>query len=219
MTDRRIARDLARESLNRGDPVGWFDELYRLGEKDATVVPWAGEGPNPHLVEWGRSRPAPDGARRALVVGCGYGYDAEWLARLGYDVTAFDVSPTAIDAAQRDRASSQVEYQVADALEPPKEWFRAFDLVYEGYTLQVLPPLARSQALAGIAACVRGTLLIVARGREDEDPTGELPWPLTRRELERVTHLRPDLRERSFEEFVDGEVPPVRRFRVEFGSR
>jgi SAM-dependent methyltransferase len=219
MTDRRIARQLARESLDRGDPVGWFEKLYQRGETDPSVVPWVGDRANPHLVSWGRARVPPGPGRRALVVGCGYGYDAEWLSELGFAVTAFDISPTAISAARRRGARSKVEYVVANALETPSDWHRAFDLVFEGYTLQVLPVAARVQALENIAATVRETLLIIARGREETEPTGELPWPLTRRELARVTGVRPDLVERSFEDFEDDELPPVRRFRAEFGAR
>jgi SAM-dependent methyltransferase len=219
MTDRRVARELARQSLDRGDPVGWFDELYRKGETDPAVVPWAGDQPNPLLIEWGQRRHAPVAGSRALVVGCGYGYDAEWLARTGYDVTAFDVSPTVIDAARNRHKGTRVHYRTADALDPPAEWTRAFDLVVEAYTLQVLPPAPRASALAHIADLVRDTLVIVARGREERDPAGELPWPLTRAEIERVREHRPDLALRSFEDFFDSETPPVRRFRVEFGVR
>ena len=66
------------------------------------MVPWADGLPDPNLVEWaGRAGSAgSDGAgRRALVVGCGLGYDAEFLAGRGFAVTAFDLSPTAIAAA------------------------------------------------------------------------------------------------------------------------
>jgi protein-L-isoaspartate O-methyltransferase len=44
--------------------------------------------------------------KRALVVGCGLGYDAEFLARLGYAVTGFDVAPTAIERAVRENPGS-----------------------------------------------------------------------------------------------------------------
>ena len=35
---------------------------------------------------------------QALDVGCGEGADALWLARHGWQVTAVDISPTALDA-------------------------------------------------------------------------------------------------------------------------
>ncbi|MCC5670705.1 class I SAM-dependent methyltransferase [Nostoc sp. CHAB 5784] len=34
--------------------------------------------------------------QKALVIGCGLGDDAEAIASLGFEVTAFDISPTAI---------------------------------------------------------------------------------------------------------------------------
>ena len=50
------------------------------------------------------------------------------------------------------------------------------------------------------------------RAREPEEPEGQLPWPLTRRELAPLAGQ--GLRELSFEDFLDREKPPVRRFRV-----
>jgi len=57
-----------------------------------------------------------------------------------------------------------------------------------------------------------GHLLVIARAREESDPPGEMPWPLTRRELARFTEF--GLRELSFEDYVDEETPPVRRFQA-----
>ncbi|MDZ7952448.1 hypothetical protein [Nostoc sp. DedQUE09] len=34
--------------------------------------------------------------QKALVIGCGLGDDAEALAHLGFEVTTFDISPTAM---------------------------------------------------------------------------------------------------------------------------
>src|SRR5689334_17349126 len=39
--DRTRARQLARESLARGDDVGWFERLYDEAAGEAEVVPWA----------------------------------------------------------------------------------------------------------------------------------------------------------------------------------
>src|SRR5580698_10377381 len=79
MADRSTARELAERSLSNGDPTGWFEELYHLAERQPGVVPWADKRPNPHLVEWLEQRRISGRDRLALVVGCGYGDDAEWL--------------------------------------------------------------------------------------------------------------------------------------------
>ena len=42
-----------------------------------------------------------------------------------------------------------------------------------------------------------------------------MPWPLTRAELEDV----PTLHTLLFEDYLDGESPPVRRFRVLYEKR
>jgi 2-polyprenyl-3-methyl-5-hydroxy-6-metoxy-1,4-benzoquinol methylase len=73
------------------------------------------------------------------VVGCALGADAEHVAGLGYATTAFDVAPTAVRLARERYPASPVHYVVADLLDPPEEWTRAFDLVVEIITAQSLP--------------------------------------------------------------------------------
>lgn len=214
--DRTRARTLARESVERGDPVGWFDRLYREAEEGTTVVPWADLIPNPHLVEWLDRTTGHAG--EALDVGCGLGDNAEELARRGFDVTAFDVSPAAVERAAQRFPHSQVHYEPADLLAPPSGWSQRFALVAETYTLQVLPPQARAAAVANLRRFVApgGRLLVIARGREEHEPEGSMPWPLTRREVETIADSNLVLR--SFEDFLDSEDPPVRRFRAVFES-
>ena len=214
---RSRARTLARASVAAGDPVGWFERLYAEAARGEAVVPWADLVPNPHVVEWlERERPAPG---RALDVGTGLGDSAEDLARRGFDVVAFDVSATAIDAARTRFPTSRVAYRVADLLRLPAELAGTFDLVVECYTLQVLPPAARAGAIAALRATLApgGALLMVARGREPSEPEGEMPWPLTRPEIEAVASA--GLALVSFEDFGDDETPPVRRFRALFRRR
>jgi SAM-dependent methyltransferase len=211
VTDRTRARALARESIDRGDAVGWFERLYAEARCGQAVVPWADRVPNPLVVEWlDRERPR---LGRALDVGTGLGDTAEELSRRGFDVVAFDVSETAVAEARRRFPSTQVDYRVADLAGEPHG---TFDLVIECYTLQVLPPDARGSAVRGLRGAVApgGTLLVVARGRKPSDPIGEMPWPLTRQEVEAIAG--DGLRQTSFEDFMDQEEPPVRRFRAVF---
>ena len=214
MPDRTRARRLARESLERGDATGWFETLYAEAGRGEAVVPWADLAPNPHVVEW-LDREAPP-AGRALDVGTGLGDTAADLARRGFAVVAFDVSATAVAAARRRFPTSQIDWQVADLLRLPGAWTGAFDLVVECYTLQVLPPEVRPTAAAALARALApgGCLLVVARGREPHEPRGEMPWPLTRGEVEAIGGR--ELRLESFEDFTDREEPPVRRFRAAF---
>jgi SAM-dependent methyltransferase len=218
MTDaaRANARRLAAEHLQRGDPTGWFEPLYAGANGDPAAIQWADARPNPHLVAWlDRARIAGDG-RSALVVGCGLGDDAEELARRGFAVVAFDVAPTAVAWCRRRFPDSPVRYAVADVLDPPPAWAGAFDLVVEAYTLQVLPPDTRRAALARVAGFVApgGALLVVARGRDEGDDPGAMPWPLTRAELAAVAAH--GLAAAAFEDVADPEEPAVRRFRAEY---
>ena len=172
------------------------------------MVPWADLGVNPNLLKF-------DGAgKTALTVGCGFGDDAEQLAAWGFKTTAFDVSPSAIRACQRRFPDSSVSYVAADVLNPPENWAASFDFVLEVYTLQVLPRELRPRAIRSLAGFLKkdGKILLIARGREETDPEGSMPWPLTRRELDEFAAA--GLREESFDDYFDKESPPVRRFRA-----
>ncbi|MFL6071820.1 MAG: class I SAM-dependent methyltransferase [Mycobacteriales bacterium] len=183
----QIVRDLAGESLAADDPTGWFERLYVAAESGDAAVPWDRPAPSALLAEWAEiHRPHGDG-RRALVVGCGLGRDAEFLAGYGFDVTAFDISPTAIRAARERHAGSPVRYTTADLLDLPSHWQMAYDFVLESMTVQSLPRSVRPQAAAAVGGLVAhgGTLLVIAAGREPGDPeTPGPPWPLTREELD-----------------------------------
>jgi SAM-dependent methyltransferase len=208
------ARRLAADSLAAGDPAGWFEHLYAQAEAGAAVVPWGGP-PNRLLTEWARRRKIRGQGRRALVVGCGLGDDAQYIAGLGFDTVAFDVAGSAIRAAQRRFPGSDVRYVVADLMAPPAQWREGFDLVVEVFTLQVLPEPARRDAIAHLGRMVRpgGTLIVIARAAGDNDGPHP-PWPLTRAEIETVT--RAGVRPVRIEHLHDPENPAVRRWRAEF---
>ncbi|WP_157867660.1 class I SAM-dependent methyltransferase [Gloeothece citriformis] len=125
-----------------------------------------------------------------------------------------DISSTAIKECLRRFESSRVCYEVADLLAPPSKWLAAFDFVFESYTLQVLPPELRFAATSNLRNFVApsGQLLVIARGREELEPPGEMPYPLTKGELNLFENL--GLTTELFEDYFDDEIPPVRRFRV-----
>ncbi|HTQ59928.1 MAG TPA: class I SAM-dependent methyltransferase [Candidatus Solibacter sp.] len=212
--DRTRARELAAEFIRRGDPTGWFEVLYKEGAEGQSVVPWADRGASPGLLDFWKLHPQTTLGKRALVIACGLGDDAEQLAAWGFETTAFDISETAIHGARKRFPESKVNYCPADLFHPLAEWEQGFDFVLESNTVQALPVSLRSEAIQSIAALVApgGKLLVIARGREPNEPEGQLPWPVTRTEL--AGFLRAGLREQSFEDYFDNEEPPARRYRV-----
>ncbi len=163
-----------------------FEAIYSGAETGGARPPWDYGAPRPQLVEWVEAHGLAGGGREALVVGCGYGADAELLQRLGFRTTAFDFAPTAIAGARRQHPASEVTYLVADVLDLPGEWEKRFDLVVESLTVQSMPPAQHASAARSIAALVApgGTLLVLATTREDGADVEGPPWPLTRAEVE-----------------------------------
>jgi SAM-dependent methyltransferase len=207
-------RELSTESIRKGKPYEWFEEFYKEGERGETIIPWADRGPNGQMVAFWKTHGWDATGQRALVVGCGLGDDAEQIAAWGFRTTAFDVSKTGIAMAKKRCPKSRVEYRVADLFAAPAEFARGFDFVFECNTVQALPTAIRGKAIASIAGFVKtcGRLLVIARARGESEPEGEIPWPLTRSEINGF--VRAGLGEESFEEITDSEPPWTRRFRV-----
>lgn len=70
-----------------------WDAVYRMGSP-----PWDHEEPSNELIKVLNEVPIPVGT--ALEPGCGTGADAVYLARRGFEVTAVDSSPTALERAR-----------------------------------------------------------------------------------------------------------------------
>jgi SAM-dependent methyltransferase len=176
---RTNVRQLSSEFYDRGDYTGWFEALYDRADGNLDAIPWAERGVNPWMVEWLQQRQSRSERASCLVVGCGLGNDAEYLAELGFQVTAFDISATAIAWCQQRFPDTQVNYQVGDLFAPPVEWQHHFDLVIEIYTIQALPAQIRPDAIAKIGSFVAaaGNLVVICRGRNPEDPCENLPLP------------------------------------------
>jgi len=213
--NRKIARTILKKHLDSDNPLAWFEELYARAKDDTQIIPWADLKPNQNAVDWLDRHGDIDGGR-ALTVGSGLGDDAEELARRGLQTTAFDISASAVAWSRRRFRHSKVKYVQADLFNAPKPWQGRFDFVLELYTLQVLPPDLRAEAAHRIASFLApgGMLLVIARGREPDEPKGKMPWPLTLDELQSFEAA--GLGAIEFEDYWDEEDPPVRRFRVTY---
>jgi SAM-dependent methyltransferase len=215
---------LSAASLAAGDPTGWFEQLYAEAGAGTAEVPWDVPRPSKLLAGWVRDNALTGAGRTALVVGCGLGRDAEFLAGLGFATTAFDISATAVRIARERHPGSPVEYGVADLLDPPPQWRGAFDLVLESNNVQALPKPVRDRAIAAVGPLVApgGTLLVLAAAsRGDAEPggtenggteAGTPPWPLTRAEID--AFAAPGLTPVRVEMVTDDQQ--VRRWLVEY---
>jgi SAM-dependent methyltransferase len=208
---------LSAAALAAGDPTGWFETLYAQARTGDAEVPWDLPTPAALLVDWATRTGLTGDGRRALVVGCGPGRDAEYLAGLGFATTGFDISETAVRLARERHPESAVDYRVADLFDPPAGWRHAFDLVLESNNVQALPRSLRDRATAAVAALVApgGTLLVVAAAATAWGDDGP-PWPLLRDEVSGFA--REGLHEESVELIAAEGDPLVQRWRAVFRS-
>ncbi|BAY88129.1 MULTISPECIES: class I SAM-dependent methyltransferase [unclassified Tolypothrix] len=207
---------LATEALDKSAPSAWFEVLYAEAKGDTTQVPWAKLAPHPYLQDWLTNHQFSAQGKKALVIGCGLGDDAEALAKLGFEVTAFDISPTAIAWCQQRFPDSTVKYVTADLLAIPSEWHLSFDFVFECRNIQALPLNLRSSIIQSITGVVApsGTLLVITRVRDTEmEPSGP-PWPLSNSELAELENL--GLHKVEQIEFLESQETDVRQVRIQY---
>ncbi|MEM9278589.1 MAG: methyltransferase domain-containing protein [Pseudomonadota bacterium] len=163
---------------NNPEREAFFETVYDRAEGDAAAVPWADLAAKHKLAEWLEAN--PDHKGRAMDVGCGLGDNAEALTEAGYQTSAFDFSPKAIDWATSRFPDSSVEYRIADLFNLPAEWDQAFELVHECYTLQSIPPETLEKSIPAVANLVApgGILLVYTRIRPEGGEVDGPPWPL-----------------------------------------
>ena len=214
--ERARARELAAEFAERGDATGWFEAFYAEAAGDNEKISWADLEPNRFFKTWAEKAGLKGNGRKALVVGCGLGDDAVYLDDLGFNVTAFDISPTAIEWAKRLHSDRNVQFESADLLEPFRGWLSAFDFVLEVYTIQPLPLDMRPRVIDAISGFVGpgGELIVVTRGRDDDEEPVQMPWPLSRKDLSRFEIN--GLTQTHFEIMEGDEDPPTPRFIVQY---
>jgi len=74
------------------DPAFW-DSRYKTGQ-----TPWNFGGVPADAKDYIKRNPK---GGRVLIPGCGWGYEIQAFADAGYDVTAIDISPAAVDRARK----------------------------------------------------------------------------------------------------------------------
>ena len=152
----------------------FWEALYR-----SRSAVWSGR-PNPQLL----AEAAGLSPGTALDVGCGEGADAIWLAQRGWQVTAVDISATALLRGQAHAAKAgadvpgRIRWLQADFVSEPAPELATYDLVSAQF---VHPPSGQREALhRRLAAAVSpgGTLLVVGHHPSDlHAGIGRSPMP------------------------------------------
>ncbi|WP_417324802.1 class I SAM-dependent methyltransferase [Halarcobacter sp.] len=206
-------KKMVKDFQENDNPTGWFDKIYQSANGDYKEVFWADLEPSPYLISWLKEEKITKENKTAIVIGCGVGDDAEALSSFGFEVTAFDISPTAIKLCKKRFPKSKVTYIVADLFDYPKDWFESFDVVYECNTIQVLPDQYRKKARKAMSSLLAkdGYILVSCRSREEGTMLDVIPLPLSKSEMDEFVTLD-KLTEVSFLAYDDTQEPPVPHF-------
>ena len=205
-------KKMVKSYQDKDDPTGWFDSIYTDAQGDHQAVFWADLIPNPYLLNWLKNCDFKHSGRKAIVIGCGVGDDAEALSEAGYEVTAFDISPEAIHLCTNRYPDTTVNYLIADLFDLPPRWTESFDLVYECNTIQVLPGKYRIQARDAMLSLLasQGDIVVSCRSRLKGKQEDDIPLPLDKSEID--DFIRCGIREESFVAYDDSQEPAVPHF-------
>ena len=205
-------KKMVKSYQEKDDPTGWFENIYKEAKGNYKDVFWADLVASPYLINWLKNNSLNNKGKKAIVIGCGVGDDAQALSEFGFEVTAFDISPSAIDLCKNRYKNSKVNYIVSDLFNYPKNWFENFDVVYECNTIQVLPSKYRIKARDAMIEllCPNGHILVSCRSRKTGQSEDDIPLPLDKNEIDGF--VREGLKEISFLAYDDNQVPSVPHF-------
>jgi len=179
-----------------------FLQTYQWA-KDWSQLPWAHDEPTLFLAELCKQRPAG----RALDIGCGAGTDSVYLAQRGWDVTALDFVPRALEFTQQRAEQAGVSVQAVEADITTWGVPQAYDLVLDHGLLHNMDPARyapyRERTVAAVAE--HGDFVLLHwHPAWPGQPSGEV-GPTRRSREEIKDFFAPEFQERFFarEEFED----------------
>ncbi|KAF8189949.1 S-adenosyl-L-methionine-dependent methyltransferase [Mycena galopus ATCC 62051] len=155
------------------NPHSW-DEAWKRN-----VTPWDSGAMQPALREVTQSGEfAFPRSGRALVPGCGSGYDAIYISELGLDTLAIDISPIAVENASKNMPSGlNTRFEVHDFFSFSVPDHEKFDLIYDYTFFVAIPPSRRSEWGAQMNSLIKpgGHLITLVFPLEPETNVGP-PW-------------------------------------------
>ncbi len=159
---------------SRGFPD--WDELYRTGEIEK--LPWYWPSIDPDLDAALTNHAIVSG--KALDIGTGPGTQAIALARRGFDVTATDVSPAALEYAARKahETGAHVTFARADILGGGVA-LGSFDLIFDRGCFHVIAPEHRTDYARALRRLIAPSGLFVLKTFSHLQPGTQGPYRFT----------------------------------------
>lgn len=156
-------------------------DFWQQRYEDGTTR-WDLGQPSPPLVSWWHGavwRP-----QRAIVLGCGRGHDARFLAEQGVEVLGVDFAPAAIAAAQDQYQDSELklDFLQQDIFKLLPDYAQQFDLVVEHTCYCAIDPSRRDDYVALSAQLLRPQGRLVAVFFTHNRGSGP-PYPTTPAEI------------------------------------
>lgn len=152
----------------------WEDRYQTGGDR------WDLGQPAPPFVDWLNSDYAP-APGRAIVLGCGRGYDALLFAQHGFEVVGIDFAPAAIAAATASAGAKglNAKFLQRDIFDLVPEFSRQFDYVVEHTCFCAIDPTLRPAYVALVSQLLKpsGALLGIffTHTRPGGPPYGSTP--------------------------------------------
>lgn len=116
-----------------GPDVNFWQQRFDTGQ-----LPWDRGEPNPQLARWLGEEALTPG--RVAVPGCGTGHEVVALARAGFDVTALDYAPGAVEATRQRLRQAGLTATVTEVDVLAWQPTAPLDAVYEQTCLCALHP-------------------------------------------------------------------------------
>lgn len=182
-----------------------WDEAYRRDEPP----PWDTGKPSSQLIRVLRQHRIKPG--RALVLGCGSGTNAVYLAQQGFEVTGVDLAPTALRLAEQKAAAAgvQVNWVLADVLDLPD--LGTFDFVFDRGCYHGVRRQGADRYVRSLLKATRpGSRILILAGNANEPPPHYGPPRVSEAEVR--GDFRGPFRFVALDEFrFDGRLPGDRR--------
>ncbi|KAI9599632.1 S-adenosyl-L-methionine-dependent methyltransferase [Syncephalis fuscata] len=160
---------------------GGWEKLWQEG-----ATPWNMNEPSPPLVALFEKHAdkvpglAPGNNKKALVPGCGEGYDVLYLTKHGYQTTGAEISSTALEACRKHAQETNIDANFiladffTDSIGEP------YDLLFDYTFLCAIQPEQRDDWGRRMAQVIRpGGLLITLMFPLDESLTTGPPFKLS----------------------------------------